>query len=39
MLSDLNRLEKWTKRNLVKFNKEECKVLHLGKKIPCNSMC
>ncbi|KAK4818046.1 hypothetical protein QYF61_004573 [Mycteria americana] len=28
---DLNRLEKWADRNLTKFNKERCKVLHLGR--------
>ena len=27
---DLNRLEKWADRNLMKFSKERCKVLHLG---------
>lgn len=32
---DLNRLQKWSDRNLTKFNKEKCKVLYLGRK---NSM-
>ncbi|KAJ7403112.1 rna-directed dna polymerase from mobile element jockey-like [Pitangus sulphuratus] len=27
---DLDRLEKWVPENLLKFNKAECKVLHLG---------
>ncbi|KAK4828415.1 hypothetical protein QYF61_026271 [Mycteria americana] len=31
---DLNRLEKWSDRNLTKFNKGKCKVLHLGKNNP-----
>lgn len=32
--SDLNRLEKWTDRNLTQFSKRKCKVLHLGKNNP-----
>ena len=31
---DHNRLEKWADRNFVKFNKEKCKVLHLGRNNP-----
>jgi len=31
---DLSRLEQWTNRNLMKFNKGKGKVLHLGKKSP-----
>ncbi|KAK4832935.1 hypothetical protein QYF61_026578 [Mycteria americana] len=31
---DHNRLEEWADRNLMKFNKEKCKVLHLGKNSP-----
>ncbi|KAK4831780.1 hypothetical protein QYF61_019093 [Mycteria americana] len=31
---DLDRLEKWAGRNLVKFDKGKCKVLHLGRNIP-----
>ncbi|KAK4830437.1 hypothetical protein QYF61_011145 [Mycteria americana] len=32
---ELDRLENWVERNLMKFNKRKCKVLHLGRK---NSM-
>ncbi|GAB0190171.1 mitochondrial enolase superfamily member 1 [Grus japonensis] len=31
---DLCRLEEWTNKNLMKFNKDKCKVLHLGKHNP-----
>lgn len=30
MLMDLDRLEGWTDRNFMKFNKDKCKVLHLA---------
>ncbi|KFV88344.1 hypothetical protein N308_15618, partial [Struthio camelus australis] len=31
---DLERLERWVERNLLKFNKGKCKVLHLGRNNP-----
>ncbi|GAB0182576.1 mitochondrial enolase superfamily member 1 [Grus japonensis] len=31
---DLGRLEEWANKNLMKFNKDKCKVLHLGKHDP-----
>ena len=32
--SDLDRLEEWTNRNLMKFNKGKSKILHLGRNKP-----
>lgn len=31
---NLNRMEKWADKNLLKFNKENCKVLHLRRNNP-----
>jgi len=31
---DLNRLESWAGRNLLKYNEDKCRVLHLGKSNP-----